>query len=84
MSASKVSELCSEIAASRNVADIDNKIEQLKVELGDRDDLGLLGTALEMRNAALEFENTIENANATDKTNVELQKKFGLKCNFKA
>lgn len=31
MTKSKVSELCSEIADSRNIADIDNKIEQLKV-----------------------------------------------------
>lgn len=84
MSNSKVNQLCCEIAASRNISEIDRKLEQLKAELGDSDDSGLVETAFEMRNALLELHQVQERDESVTKRYIDLQKKVGLNQKFKA
>ncbi|EGQ8484967.1 hypothetical protein GTP29_17945 [Vibrio parahaemolyticus] len=84
MSDSKVSQLCSEIAASRNVSEIDRKLEQLKAELGGSDDSSLIETAFEMRNAVLELNQSQEGNESVTKRYIELQNQVGLERKFKA
>ncbi|EGQ9696262.1 hypothetical protein [Vibrio diabolicus] len=84
MSDSKVNQLCCEIAASRNVSEIDRKLEQLKAELGGSDDSGLIETAFEMRNAVLELNQSQEGNESVTKRYIELQNQVGLERKFKA
>ncbi|EHA1126440.1 hypothetical protein FG475_15070 [Vibrio navarrensis] len=84
MSNSKVNQLCCEISASRNISEIDRKLEQLKAALGDSDDSGLIETVFEMRNALLELNQVQERDEFVTKKYIELQKKVGLNQKFKA
>ncbi|HCH1696682.1 TPA: hypothetical protein NKR24_004345 [Vibrio parahaemolyticus] len=79
-----IDHLCCEIAASRNVSEIDRKLEQLKAEFGDSDDSGLIEAAFEMRNAVLELNQSQEGNEYVTKRYIELQNQVGLEREFKA